>query len=130
MTDNSSDYKKGFRRGLVIGIACTAFGSVIVGYITISNKFKDILEYNIQKDTSVLQTTACHERLLPLKQKFKENCEGRLYDDVDQKALEKITTERDQIQQELGCEKEKWICRPIDQYRVQESKTEAVYKLE
>ena len=29
----------------------------------------------------------CHERLAPLKQKFKENCEGKFYDDLDQKTL-------------------------------------------
>lgn len=75
-------------------------------------------------------TQVCHDQVAPLRKQFKDNCEGRLYDEVDQKALEGIIGKRNDLQNQFGCEKEKWVCRPVDQYRVQESKTEAVYKLE
>lgn len=101
---------------IAAGLALSYAGAFGAGYATSSCNAEN--------------TQACHEQLLPLKQKFKENCEGKFYDDLDQKTLKKITAERDQIQGELVCEKERWICRPIDQYHVQESRTEAVYKLE
>lgn len=117
MTDNRSIDRGTIVAGIIAtGLAISHTGAFGAGYAA-----RGCSEENAQ---------ICHERLLPLKTQFKEQCEGRFYDDVDKKVLEKITTERDQIQKELGCEKEIWICRPKDQYRIQESLTEAVYKLE
>ena len=101
--------------GAVLGIGYTGAG-VSTGYLA--------------HDSTAENAQRCYENLLPLKRRFREQCEGNVYDNLDKNALKGIISERDQIQKEFGCEKERWICRPINQYRVQESPTEAVYKLE
>ena len=110
-----------------IGCGTIVAGAIFAG-MALSYAATFALGYAI-RGCNAENTETCHQRIAPLRKKFRENCEGKLYDNVNQSALETITAERNQIQKELGCEKEKWVCRPVDPYRVQESKTQAVYKL-
>jgi len=101
---------------IAAGLALSQAGAFGAGYAT--------------RSCTAENAQVCYEKTAPLRSQFKEHCEGRLFDEVNNEALEEIISKRNKIQKEFGCEKEKWICRPVDQYRVQESPTEAVFKLE